>query len=302
VTNIQRIAAMLLALPAVYAAELKPETLAAWDQYIQTANLHMQRRLQPTGRFLWIDETPDLARRVHSGEIVASPIGERSPRKIPNGLIHHWIGAAFVSHAGLADIFAVVQAFDRYKEFYAPLVVDSKPMGRGASDFRFSMVLLNKALFSKTALDCECKASYSRLDSKRWYSVGSSTRIRQIEDYSQPGEHELAPDVGAGYIWRLYSLSRFEERDGGVYIEVEAIALSRDIPVTLRWLADPIVRRVSRSSLLTSLQQTRTAVASTAAGTVATQSFTISAASCSRTQSSAHPSGVGAEGLRPFRH
>jgi hypothetical protein len=51
-----------------------------------------------------------------------------------------------------------------------------------------------------------------------------------------------------------------EERDGGVYIELEAMVLSRDIPAALRWVVDPIVRRVSRSSLETSLQQTADAV------------------------------------------
>jgi len=50
------------------------------------------------------------------------------------------------------------------------------------------------------------------------------------------------------------STARFEERDGGVYVELEAIALSRDVPV--RWIVNPIVRRVSRNSMLLSLQQT----------------------------------------------
>jgi hypothetical protein len=49
-----------------------------------------------------------------------------------------------------------------------------------------------------------------------------------------------------------------------VYIELEAIALSRDIPAALRWAVEPIVRRVSRSSLDTSLQQTKDAVRSLA--------------------------------------
>ena len=53
---------------------------------------------------------------------------------------------------------------------------------------------------------------------------------------------------------------RLEENDGGVYVEIEAVALSRDIPPALRFLVDPIVRRVSRSALLTSLEQTENAV------------------------------------------
>jgi hypothetical protein len=52
------------------------------------------------------------------------------------------------------------------------------------------------------------------------------------------------------------SIARFEQRDAGVYIELEAIALSREIPAAGRFVADPIVRRVSRNSLLASLQQT----------------------------------------------
>jgi hypothetical protein len=65
---------------------------------------------------------------------------------------------------------------------------------------------------------------------------------------------------GSGLIWRLFSIARYAQRDGGVYVELEAIALSRDIPPTFRWLIEPIVRRVSRGSLLTSLQQTENAV------------------------------------------
>ena len=81
---------------------------------------------------------------------------------------------------------------------------------------------------------------------------------------SAGGTSEPVPPLqGIGYTWRLYSVARFEERDGGVYVEPEAVALSRDIPVALRWMVDPIVRRVSRNTLLISLQQTKEAVRST---------------------------------------
>jgi len=56
------------------------------------------------------------------------------------------------------------------------------------------------------------------------------------------------------------SFARFEEKDGGSYVEVEPIALSRDIPSPVRWLVTPIVVRASRDALTNSLQQTRNAV------------------------------------------
>jgi hypothetical protein len=70
----------------------------------------------------------------------------------------------------------------------------------------------------------------------------------------------LPEDEGTGLICRLFGVARFEERDGGVYVEIEAIALSRDVPASLRWLIDPIVRRVAKASLINFLQQTRAAV------------------------------------------
>jgi hypothetical protein len=63
-----------------------------------------------------------------------------------------------------------------------------------------------------------------------------------------------------GLIWRLSSITRLEERDGGVYAELEAVALSRDIPAAFRILVTPIVRRVSRDSMETSLHQTKRAL------------------------------------------
>jgi hypothetical protein len=130
------------------------------------------------------------------------------------------------------------------------------------------MHLVNKEVVAKTALDSEYQACYQMLDVKRWYGIAYTTRIQEIRDYGQSGAKKLPPDEGSGYIWRLYSIARFEERDGGVYVELEAMALSRDIPGAFRWVADPIVRRVSKSSLLTSLRQMEEAVRSTE-GTVA---------------------------------
>jgi hypothetical protein len=90
--------------------------------------------------------------------------------------------------------------------------------------------------------------------------VADATRIQQIEHYGKPEEHLLPPDTGAGFIWRIHTISRHEERDGGVYLEIEALALSRDIPSSLRWMLASVVNRLSTNSLKTTLQRTRQAV------------------------------------------
>jgi hypothetical protein len=86
--------------------------------------------------------------------------------------------------------------------------------------------------------------------------------VREIESYGKEGEYLLPPGQGSGYIWRLHSIARYEERDGGVYLELQAIALTRSIPPSLRWLVNPVVNHLSINSLTTSLRQTREAVVS----------------------------------------
>lgn len=66
---------------------------------------------------------------------------------------------------------------------------------------------------------------------------------------------------GNGFIWRLQSIALYEERDGGVYVELEAIGLTRDIPAAIRWMATPLVTRLTSSTLAASLRQTREGIA-----------------------------------------
>jgi len=252
-----------LVAPAVSkGAELKEQTLKTWDAYIQTVDSQMHGRLQ--GPFLWVDEEPDRVTSVRAGKIVVSPVGKKVPKSVPSGLIHDWIGAVFVPNARLGDVLSAVRDYGHYKEFYKPTVVDAKPLGTESGCDKYAIRVVNKERVAETALDFEYQACYLQLDELRWYSTAHSTRVQEIRHYGRPDEQELPPDQGTGYIWRLYSVARFEERDGGVYIELEAIALSRDVPVALRWMVDPIVRRVSRNTLLLSLQQTKEAVRSTA--------------------------------------
>lgn len=252
--------------PGSEAAKLKQESLRSWDEYVQAANSQMKDRLGANGNFLWVDEVPERSRRVRAGKILVSPGAPHIPRPVPTGLIHDWIGAAFFPNTSLEEVLAVVRDYDHYQDFYKPSVVESKSLAGPGEDDKFSMLLVNKEAVAKTALDSEYQACYQEVDAKRWYGVAYTTRIQEIRDYGHPGERRLPPDEGSGYIWRLYSIARFEERDGGVYVELEAMALSRDIPVAVRWVADPIVRRISKNSLLTSLRQMQEAVNSKAGG------------------------------------
>jgi hypothetical protein len=250
---------------AAQAAELKPETVKAWDQYIDQVNAHMQERARDGGKFLWVDEASDRGRQVREGKIVVAPMTQHTPMRVPSGLIHHWIGATFMPNTKIDGVFSVVRDYRRYKEIYAPTVIESKSMRQSDLEDEFNMVLMNKSLLMKRALDSEYQSTYVKLDAHRWYSTSYTTRVQEIEDYGEANEHRLPLNEGSGYIWRLYGITRFQETEGGVYVEVEGIALSRDIPGAFRLMVDPIVRRVSKGSVMTSLKQTEDAISSAAA-------------------------------------
>jgi hypothetical protein len=249
--NIIAVAALMLSamLPS-RAAELKRDALDAWNQYLAAANASMLKRAQ--GCFLWAAESADRLRRVRGGEVMVSPM--HPPQAVPSGLVHHWIGAAFIPGARIEDVMAVVRDYDRYTQYYKPSVIDAKTLSRTVAEDRFSVVVADKAMFMKRALNSEYQSRFTQVDTSKWYSIAETTRVQESAD-----DHLIPDGEGSGYIWRLCTMSRYEERDNGVYIETEAIALSRPIPGALHWMVDPIVRRVSRSSLSMSLEQTRDA-------------------------------------------
>ena len=261
-----RLAGLVFLVAAVTAisaagAELKLETVRQWEDYVKAADTRHANRLAQ-GAFLSSDQVAGQTTRLRNGEVVVTPASPYFPLKVQSGLIHDWMGAAFIPHTKVGDVLPVLRDYDRYKDYYRPGVVYAKRIATSESKDQFSMVLMNKSAISKTALDADFQTVYTKIDDRRLLSVSDATRIQEIAEYDTPSQHTLPENHGMGLIWRVHSTTHFEERDGGVYIEVETIALSRDIPTVLRWVVDPIVRRVSRASLATSLQQTEAAVRS----------------------------------------
>ena len=244
----------------IHAARLEPITSKQWEEYVESASMRMEQRLSPGKTFLWVDEIPDRLAKVRAGDVVVSPVGPQNPKRVPSGLIHDWVGAVFIAHATLRDVLDVVNDYARYKDWYQPTVIDSKVITTSKTTDRFRMLLVNRSLLLKTAFDTDYESCYVHVDDRRGYSVFRTTRVQEIEEYGAATQHTLHEGEGSGIIWRLFGIARYIERDGGVYIELEAIGLSRDIPASLRWIVEPIVRRVSRGSLSTSLRQTANAV------------------------------------------
>jgi hypothetical protein len=253
---------LTVGMPGLPALELQPATLKAWDDYIRSADSNMQARVNGRQPFLWVDETPGRSTLLQRGKTEVAPAVANGIVGVPGGLIHHWIGAVFIPRASITSLRAVFRDYDRYKDYYKPVVADSKRLPRTGSDERFSMTWTHRVLFVNAAIEAQYQAGDFAIDARKGYNVATTVQVREIEAYGQRDERLLPPGQGNGYIWRMQGIARFEERDGGVYLELEAIALTRDIPASLRWLVSPVVNHLSINSLTTTLRQTRDAVRS----------------------------------------
>jgi hypothetical protein len=242
------------------AAGLKPETLDAWRDYMQVAKERLQASVHARNLFLQADEFSGMSARLQRGEVIVAPAAGETPKRVPYGLIHDWMASAFVPGVRVGDVLRVLRNYGEYKEFYKPTVIESRELGGSKDGDDFSLIFTNRSLLSHTAIESDYQVAYTKLDAKRWYSVAYTTRIEEIENYGKPDENKLDVGMGTGYIWRMNTIERFEERDGGVYIEIEAIALSRDVPGSLRWMIDPLIRRVAKSTFTAYMGTTRDAV------------------------------------------
>ena len=256
-------AAILLAFVGrTRAADLQPVTLRAWNEYLQEADSRLRERVDNRLPFLWMDESADRAERVRRGEVPIAPVVGHGTQGVPGGLIHDWIGDVFIPGATIGGLLAVVHDFDAYARLYRPVVASSRTLACGKTQQEFEMVWQRHILFVSAAMLGRYQANDVAVDEHRGYSIAETVEVREIEEFGHKGQRLLPPDTGNGFLWRIRSIARYEERDGGVYLELEAIALTRDIPASLAWMVTPAVHHLSVNSLTSTLVQTRDAAIS----------------------------------------
>ena len=186
--------------------QLTPRTLEAFEAYIRRAEEEMEETLQGTAPSLWSQQQPDRAGKVARGQIVAQFWSGRGPIKVPSGLIHDWIGAAFVPDSTIQEIFAVIQGYDNHKNIYKPEVVDSKLIRREGNDFLIYLRLLKKKIIT-VVLDTDHEVHYRPLGGTHWECRSYTTRIAEVENAGSKDERVMQPDEGYGFLWTVFVLA-----------------------------------------------------------------------------------------------
>ncbi|MEO8131876.1 MAG: hypothetical protein ABI822_32580, partial [Bryobacteraceae bacterium] len=201
----------LVAGQAMLLAGVKPETNAAFDKYAQLTEQRMDRELKE-GHFLVLGNTS------RNGIVVQDH--KNDSVDVPHGQIHHWLGGVFLPGVTLAQVAAIKQDYDHYKDIYKPDVMESRLIKRNGDEFELYLKIYKKQILT-VIYDTYYTVRYYSPEPRKMFLRSYATKIKEVD--KPEGEDR-------GFLWRLNSYWRLQEADGGVYVECEAVSLSRDVP------------------------------------------------------------------------
>ncbi len=250
-------------LPAAKAQ--RPETLAAWNQYVQATEDRIESELSGAGsQFFSTDfESAERAaedmRAVLGGRTIIDKMKTRQPNgsdiDVSGGMIHHWRGAVFIPGVTLNEVLDAVRHPEN--DAHQEDVLEARVLERTDDFVRVYLKLVRSRIVTAT-YNTEHLAVYRRHGTGRASGSTIALRIAELEDAGTEREREKAPGEDRGFLWRLHSYWRYGEVDGGVVVECESITLSRSIPFLARPFVGPIVNGVARESLDRTLSAMRT--------------------------------------------
>jgi hypothetical protein len=218
-----------------WGARLTAPASRAFDDYVAGVERRQERDGPPLGA------APDGMR------VVAVNGGSWA---VTGGMLHHWRGSAMVPGAKAAEMLALLRDYSGLARRYQPEVVQSQAL-RVDGDTATIEMRFRKQYLVTVVVDAEFETRAGMLGGGRGFSVSRSRHIWELADGRRMPEGD-----DDGYLWRLNSYWSFEERPQGLAIECEAVSLTRDVPLGLGWLVNPVVKTLPRASLEFTLKAT----------------------------------------------
>lgn len=245
---------------------LSNSTVEAFRRYVANTELQQEKSLRG-GNFLWIDNLPTKERQdaysgLKHGEVEmrrVPPDASSANAGIPGGMIHDWRGIVFIPGANMDQVLRVLQDYNRHATVYAPDVEKAKIEQQDGNHY-LVFLRFRRTKVVTVVLDTEHEVNYFRDSPTRAHSRSSAIRIAEVQDPGGPKEKEKQPGEDQGFLWKMETWWRLEEKDGGVYVQNQVVSLTRDIPTGLGWLIEPFISSIPKESLEFTLGATRRAV------------------------------------------
>ncbi len=240
-------------------AQAPPAAIADFNTYTAAVELRLaQQQTSPETYLAPVASNPQSAdARLRRGDLIIERISPpTSPDFNPPGaLLHHWRATAFAPGATPADFERLMRNINSYPQHFSPEVLQAKLIRHDGDSMQASLRVRQKHVLT-VVMDTTYNIHFGQLDPQHGYSTSRSTRIAEIASPGTTSEHPLDASDEHGFLWRLNTYWSYEQRDGGLYLQVEAVSLTRAIPPGVGWLIQPYVDSIPRESLEFTLRST----------------------------------------------
>lgn len=238
------------------AAQPSPKAVQAFNSYVASVETRIvQQHRSQTSILTPVTTHNKSDTGLRQGEMIVEKLTPAAGTDLPGALLHHWRGTAFAADAHTADFERLMKSISAYPQLFSPQVLEASILSRRGDHLQAKMRVRQKHVIT-VVMDTTYDIIFVRLDARHGYSLARSTRISEIDANGAGSGPALTPSEEHGYLWRMNTYWSYEERDGGLYMQVETVSLSRSIPAGLGWAVRPFVESVPRESLEFTLHST----------------------------------------------
>jgi hypothetical protein len=249
-----------LLIPARIVGEPTPTAISSFNSYVSAVEVRLDQQHGSEDTFFTLAAPASLTeQRLRQHELVIEQLTPPTRVDFSGALMHHWRGTAFVPGAKAVDFEHLLRDFNAYPQHFSPQVLEARILTQQGDHLRAFMRVRQKHVIT-VVMDTTYDITFGRLDAQHGYSTSRSTGISEIEATGTHRERALNSNEEHGFLWRLNTYWSYEERNGGLYLQVESISLSRCIPAGLGWALRPYVDSVPRESLEFTLRSARNAI------------------------------------------
>jgi hypothetical protein len=241
-------------------AQPSPAAIAAFNSYCASVESRLARQHRSPSAFLAPASSNSTSAeiRLRHGDLLIQQLTPPNP-ELRGALLHHWRGTAFAPGATAADFEHLLEDFNAYPQNFAPQVLTAHLLARNGNRMQAAMRIRQHHVIT-VVMDTTYDITANQLDPRHRFTLSHSAHIAEIASPGTPSEHPLSPAEEHGFLYRLNTYWSFEQRDGGLYLQIEAVSLTRSIPSGLGWIIAPYIESIPRESLQFTLLSARNAL------------------------------------------
>lgn len=216
---------------------LDEATLKAYQDYVSNFEKNVVEQFNKTGK-LWIDDECCGNRGLVEG---SKPVVEpRRNEDIVHGSIHHFSGSIHIKGATIESVRHVMEDYPHYVEIFKPDLgsasgakePDSTPEDE---HFLSKLLLVQTTIWMGVNYDTLYDTHYRRVAKDRWTARSVATYIKEWKDPKNQAAGTYPEGDDHGFLWKTNTYWFARERNGGLDLQADSLALSRPSPIGFAW-------------------------------------------------------------------